>query len=96
MPSLHNSVSHHVQELVRFCKDVPHQDARAIRCLQDNFSKPQFSGECRTEVALYEQRLGNDYRFVFTPCKTARFFQSAVGCIGRTCHYAQVLDFRST
>lgn len=38
------------RELGLFCRGVPHEEARAIRCLQDNKYAKDFGKECRVEV----------------------------------------------
>lgn len=45
-----------------FCKGVPHSNARMIRCLQDNKSKPGFGITCNEEIKRYEQQAASDYR----------------------------------
>lgn len=50
------------QELKQWCADVPHDHARAIRCLQDNQDKPGFGQTCRTEMVAHEQHAATDYR----------------------------------
>ncbi|GFR46876.1 hypothetical protein Agub_g8517 [Astrephomene gubernaculifera] len=50
------------KELQLYCKDVPHGEARAIRCLQDNKDESDFGKECRKQVEQYEQEAASDYR----------------------------------
>ena len=60
------------KEIETFCKDVPHGNARVIRCLQDAKTKKDFGKPCREEVAAYERESGKDYRLNFrlkTACK---------------------------
>ncbi|GFH23194.1 uncharacterized protein HaLaN_20773, partial [Haematococcus lacustris] len=49
-------------ELTKFCKDVPHGNARAIRCLQDNKNKKEFGKACKEELMAYEAEISKDYR----------------------------------
>jgi len=49
-------------EISLFCKDVPHGEARVIRCLQDNKYQKEFTKECKEEVREYEMEAASDYR----------------------------------
>lgn len=49
-------------ELQRFCADVPHGDARAIRCLQNKMADKGFGASCREEVQKYQANSANDFR----------------------------------
>ncbi|EFJ50973.1 hypothetical protein VOLCADRAFT_103617 [Volvox carteri f. nagariensis] len=60
------------QELERYCKDVPHGEARAIRCLQDNKADPDFGVECRKQVQQYENEVSTDYRLNYRLKKECR------------------------
>lgn len=48
----HTPASHAQDELAKFCKAVPHGNARAIRCLQDNKAEKDFGKACKEEVCL--------------------------------------------
>lgn len=37
-------------EIKLFCRDIPHGEARVIRCLQDNKYQKDFGKECKEEV----------------------------------------------
>eukprot|EP00197_Chlamydomonas_leiostraca_P010927 CAMPEP_0202884756 /NCGR_PEP_ID=MMETSP1391-20130828/41312_1 /ASSEMBLY_ACC=CAM_ASM_000867 /TAXON_ID=1034604 /ORGANISM="Chlamydomonas leiostraca, Strain SAG 11-49" /LENGTH=982 /DNA_ID=CAMNT_0049567983 /DNA_START=167 /DNA_END=3115 /DNA_ORIENTATION=+ len=52
-------------ELNKYCKDVPHGNARAIRCLQDNKGEKDFGKACREEIEAYEEEISKDYRLNF-------------------------------
>ncbi|KAF8068300.1 hypothetical protein HT031_001987 [Scenedesmus sp. PABB004] len=52
-------------EIERFCKDIPHGNARVIRCLQENKGAKDFGRPCLKEVAAYEQGSAQDYRLNF-------------------------------
>eukprot|EP00201_Polytomella_parva_P015143 CAMPEP_0175066598 /NCGR_PEP_ID=MMETSP0052_2-20121109/16604_1 /TAXON_ID=51329 ORGANISM="Polytomella parva, Strain SAG 63-3" /NCGR_SAMPLE_ID=MMETSP0052_2 /ASSEMBLY_ACC=CAM_ASM_000194 /LENGTH=941 /DNA_ID=CAMNT_0016333331 /DNA_START=144 /DNA_END=2969 /DNA_ORIENTATION=- len=49
-------------ELTKFCRDIPHGQARAIRCLQEHQFDRDFGSNCRKEVASYERRASSDFR----------------------------------
>ena len=51
-----------VQELQEWCGDVPHDHARAIRCLQDHQERPGFGQSCREELVHHEEHAASDYR----------------------------------
>ncbi len=40
------------KEIQMYCKDVPHGEARVIRCLQENKRMKDFGKECRDEVRV--------------------------------------------
>jgi len=52
-------------EIQMFCPNVPHGDARVIRCLQDNKYAKDFGKECKEEVREYETEAASDYRLNF-------------------------------
>ncbi|KAG2498297.1 hypothetical protein HYH03_003558 [Edaphochlamys debaryana] len=60
------------KELKMFCKDVPHGEARAIRCLQDKKEDADFSKECRKHVEEYEAEASSDYRLNYRLSKSCR------------------------
>ncbi|GIL70396.1 hypothetical protein Vretimale_3583 [Volvox reticuliferus] len=60
------------KELQTYCKDVPHSEARAIRCLQDNKDDQDFGAECRRQVELYENEAATDYRLNYRLRKECR------------------------
>ncbi|MEW5311456.1 MAG: hypothetical protein WDW38_003170 [Sanguina aurantia] len=66
-------------ELETYCKDIPHGEARAIRCLQDNKSKKDFGKECRESVKVYEGESASDYRLNY------RLSQACKGDIAAQC-----------
>jgi hypothetical protein len=41
---------------------VPHDHARAIRCLQDHQERPGFGQPCRKELAHHQEHAAIDYR----------------------------------
>lgn len=41
---------------------MPHDHARAIRCLQDNQQRPTFGQACRDELVQHEEHAAVDYR----------------------------------
>ncbi|WIA10935.1 hypothetical protein OEZ85_011100 [Tetradesmus obliquus] len=54
-----------LREIDRYCKDVPHGQARVIRCLQENKGQKEFGKACLKEMTSYEQKSSQDYRFNF-------------------------------
>ncbi len=52
----------HPQELDQWCGEVPHEHARAIRCLQEHADAPGFGDACRAEIAQHDQHLSADFR----------------------------------
>ena len=68
------------REVEAFCKDVPHGNARVIRCLQDNKGGKDFGKACRDEVARYEQLASKDYRLNFR-LKKVCFFCCVLLCV---------------
>ncbi|KXZ55868.1 hypothetical protein GPECTOR_2g1419 [Gonium pectorale] len=60
------------KELKLFCKDVPHGEARAIRCLQDKKDDPDFGKECRKQVLAYEKEAASDYRLNYRLNKSCK------------------------
>ncbi|WIA10933.1 hypothetical protein OEZ85_011098 [Tetradesmus obliquus] len=71
-----------MREIDRFCKDVPHGQARVIRCLQDKKSDKNFGKACRSEVERFEQETAKDYRLNY------RLYNACKGDIGATCKNA--------
>lgn len=61
-----------VKELQMFCKDVPHGEARAIRCLQEHKDDPDFGKECRSQVQEYEAQASSDYRLNYRLAKACK------------------------
>jgi hypothetical protein len=51
-----------LQELQEWCGDVPHDHARAIRCLQDHQERPGFGQPCREELVHHQEHAASDYR----------------------------------
>lgn len=41
---------------------MPHDHARAIRCLQDHQDAPGFGQQCRDEMVAHESHAAEDYR----------------------------------
>eukprot|EP00775_Hariotina_reticulata_P012795 gene12795-12923_t len=54
-----------LKEIDKFCSNVPHGNARVIRCLQDSKNQKEFGKACRKEVADYEHKSSQDYRLNF-------------------------------
>eukprot|EP00951_Prasinocladus_malaysianus_P013425 scaffold101517_cov39-Prasinocladus_malaysianus.AAC.1 len=49
-------------EIDEFCHDVPHGNARVIKCLEDNVDKASMGSNCKSEVKRFETRENEDYR----------------------------------
>ncbi|KAG2445817.1 hypothetical protein HXX76_000421 [Chlamydomonas incerta] len=60
------------KELKLFCKDVPHGEARAIRCLQDHKEDTDFGRECKKEIESFEHESATDYRLNYRLSKSCR------------------------
>jgi len=60
------------KEIKLYCKDIPHGEARVIRCLQDNKSQKDFSKECKEEVRSYENEAASDYRLNYRLAKSCK------------------------
>eukprot|EP00879_Flechtneria_rotunda_P002629 GHRR01002831.1.p1 GENE.GHRR01002831.1~~GHRR01002831.1.p1 ORF type:complete len:772 (+),score=213.92 GHRR01002831.1:193-2316(+) len=60
------------KEIERYCKDVPHGNARVIRCLQEKKGQQDFGKPCRKEVLEYEQSSSQDYRLNFRLKKSCK------------------------
>ncbi|KAF8068299.1 GLG1 [Scenedesmus sp. PABB004] len=59
-------------EIERFCKDIPHGNARVIRCLQDAKDEAGFGKACASEVSRHAAESAKDYRLnyrLYTACK---------------------------
>eukprot|EP00878_Enallax_costatus_P015261 GHUV01015979.1.p1 GENE.GHUV01015979.1~~GHUV01015979.1.p1 ORF type:complete len:801 (+),score=251.73 GHUV01015979.1:135-2405(+) len=68
-----------LQEIEMYCKDIPHGNARVIRCLQNSKTKKDFGKTCLAEVMAFEQKSSQDYRFNF------RLKKMCKGDIERVC-----------
>ncbi|MEW5299471.1 MAG: hypothetical protein WDW36_002486 [Sanguina aurantia] len=54
-----------VREISQYCKDIPHGNAKVIRCLQNKKDEKDFGKPCREEVVTYEAEISKDYRLNF-------------------------------
>mmetsp|Transcript_34914 Transcript_34914/g.77608 ORF Transcript_34914/g.77608 Transcript_34914/m.77608 type:complete len:994 (-) Transcript_34914:752-3733(-) len=59
-------------EITKFCKDVPHGNARVIRCLQDNKNDKEFGKACREEIISFENEISKDYRLNYRLAKACQ------------------------
>ncbi|PNH09949.1 Golgi apparatus protein 1 [Tetrabaena socialis] len=72
-----------MKELDLYCKDVPHGEARAIRCLQDHQEETDFSKDCKKQVEQYELEATSDYRLNFRLSKACQ--EEIQSLCGSTC-----------
>eukprot|EP00798_Chlamydomonas_sp_ICE-L_P015210 gene15210-21287_t len=50
------------KELDKYCSDIPHGDARVLRCLQEKKYDKEFGRACLKEVQTFEKGQAQDYR----------------------------------
>lgn len=60
------------REISTFCKDIPHGNARVLRCLQEKKRSKGFGEACRIEVIKYENTISKDYRLNFRLAKSCK------------------------
>eukprot|EP00879_Flechtneria_rotunda_P008992 GHRR01009415.1.p1 GENE.GHRR01009415.1~~GHRR01009415.1.p1 ORF type:complete len:539 (+),score=221.10 GHRR01009415.1:802-2418(+) len=71
-----------LKEIDRFCKHVPHGNARVIRCLQGKKNHKDFGKACRVEVQRYEQESAKDYRLNY------KLYKACKADVGQVCKNA--------
>lgn len=50
------------REMSHFCRKIPHEHGKVIRCLQENEMHALFSEECRDELRQHDHHAAHDYR----------------------------------